>query len=185
VEGPSPTPASTAGAGGGGESPAPPEALGPPSPRALSRSAATDSPVPPLRSGIDETYFNARPISRSASVRGLGANSNMPPKIGYFELEVNAPLKEKSLQIYGESWECLENSKLWGSVTEILFKFVSVERIVEKAMPYINVRAKSFSPGSRYQALTQWGWVAAIREAGTSAVLPEQPFVAGSAATSH
>lgn len=46
-------------------------------------------------------------------------------------------MREKSLQIYGESWECLEQPKLWGSVTELLFKFVTVERIAERAMPLI------------------------------------------------
>jgi hypothetical protein len=62
--------------------------------------------------------------------------------VGYYEVEVVPGTREKSLQLYGEAWDCLDNPRLHASVSEVLFKFVTVERIVEMAAPLIHVRTR-------------------------------------------
>lgn len=83
----------------------------------------------------------SRPVSRNGTVRTTMSSSLGPNKGGYFEVEFNQSTKDKSLQVYGEAFDCLENSKLWATVTEMAFKFVSIERVVERVTPIIQVRA--------------------------------------------
>merc|ERR1711998_676747 len=61
---------------------------------------------------------------------------------GFYELVVNRADGNRILIVYGEAWDCLENPKIIASVTHLVVKYVSLERILEKLGSHVGAMSK-------------------------------------------
>ncbi|KAJ1451539.1 hypothetical protein M885DRAFT_529433 [Pelagophyceae sp. CCMP2097] len=104
---------------------------------AQSHAGADDGGAPPAlpRGGFPTAHDNGAACRRPSRSHSAAAS-------GYYEVEVLGETKdERSLQIYGEAWDCLDQSKILASSTALVCRFVGIEGILEKLKPHV----KSFA----------------------------------------
>jgi len=87
--------------------------------------------LPVMSAGCPTSTGSVRVISKETLAKRGSKQNSLAPSIGYYEIEIGGTHREeRTLQLYGEAWECLESQKIIGSSTALVCRFVSVDRIV-------------------------------------------------------
>ena len=89
---------------------------------------------------------------------------------GYYEVEVSNE-KQRTLHIYGDAFDCLDSAKIVASSTNLVCRFVSGDRIIEKVKPHAKLFAKLTSVTLAENAIQNLSQVASLLAVFTSAPL--------------